>query len=113
MALKPVERAKPMKESMPSRASAPERSAETLTALWERSERMLQSAETARQYWTEALALLEEGVPHDDFVVDQKTISFHVIRNTYLSHINELCEQIEVLQDTLASLKEMRRQEMH
>ncbi len=102
-----------MKESMPSRASAREQVAESVASLLEKNERMLEVAEAARQYWTEALALLEEGVPHDDVVVEQKTLSFHVIRNTYLSHINELCEQIDVFKGSLARLKELRQQEMH
>lgn len=98
---------------MSSRPSAREHVAESVAALTERNERMLEVAEAARQYWTEALALLEEGVPHDDVVVEQKTLSFHVMRNTYLANINELCEQIEVLQGTLSRLKEMRQKEMH
>jgi hypothetical protein len=55
---------------------------------------LLQSIESVRTLWVGNLEELETKIPHNDIVLEQKTYSFHVVRNAWLAHLNEL-DQLE------------------
>ncbi len=84
----------------------PERNSTVYAETRERCERLFEAATQAREFWTEALTLLEDHVPHDEVLVDHATRSFHVLRNGILAHINELCEYIDTLQGARTHLAE-------
>jgi hypothetical protein len=56
-----------------------------------------ESLEDARGVWIENIQRLDETIPHDDVIVDAKTIAYNVARNAFLANLVELDELEEAL----------------
>ncbi|MFZ2803611.1 MAG: hypothetical protein WA001_00135 [Patescibacteria group bacterium] len=53
-------------------------------------EQGLEQVESTRALLIDVAQMLDEKIPHNDVLYENKTIPFHVIRNVQLSRIDEL-----------------------
>ncbi len=71
-------------------------------AIAEKIDKDLEQVEKVQALWIANVELLDQNIPHDDVQEDQKTYSYHVIRNAWLAEIDEL----DRIEKELQSLKE-------
>lgn len=64
-----------------------------------RNKERLAELEKVRALWISSIEELESRVPHDDVLVDKKTYSYHVLRNSWLHRLMELDELQQEIED--------------
>lgn len=65
------------------------------------------SCEAAEIQWAANLNLLAERVPHDDVLMDDRTLPYDALRNAWLANLYELEEQKARLQTYAAEVHRM------
>lgn len=70
--------------------------------LMEHNERSLERLEETEALWIADLEALEAKIPHDDVLVDDRTLSFDVLRNAWRAKLMEL----EAIREELEQARE-------
>jgi len=73
----------------------------TVLGMLEKNTRSFENLEGAAALWISNLGQLEDRVPHNDVIEDNKTQSYHVLKNAWTAKLMELSE----LRDELESEK--------
>jgi len=96
-----------MKEMMPTseKEMSLQEQLRLLKNMQARNEERIKETEVMQALWMANVETLEEKVPHDDVMQEDKTLSYSVIRNHWLSMVDEAGEllvRLNKLQATLA-----------
>jgi|GEM_PF-2537073 len=75
-------------------------------------EKSLENCEAVLGDWTDNLVRLERDVPHDEIVMEDRTLPYHVLSNSWKFNIDqlqqirgELLGEKEVLEDLLSDME--------
>ncbi|MDQ7815308.1 MAG: hypothetical protein RDU25_05925 [Patescibacteria group bacterium] len=95
-----------MKEQMPTsgKEMSPQDEMKLLVEMKRRNEERLNEVAEKQAVWAGNVQTLDEKVPHDDVIQDDRTLSYSVLRNHWMSMIAEgdvLLVRLRKLQETL------------
>ncbi len=57
----------------------------------------------ARENWIENIKILDLKIPHNDIQEDQRTYSYHVLRNAWLANVDKLDRLEKELKELIGS----------
>ena len=63
---------------------------------------LLERIEEARATWIGALETLSQKVPHDDVILDNRTLAYDVLRNSWFANLMELADLEEMIRERMS-----------